>query len=160
MKKGIVIFSICICVFFICSGCEKKTEKQTEQQIEQRTAGENGLVTMSAALTEDKETTLVCTIFNKTEKDIVIGEEYSLQVLKDKSFVDVPLLPEAGGNGLVAQNILSGREYSYRAYIEHSYGDLEAGCYRIIKEYTNKEEGSQKKEDASKETVSAEFDLP
>lgn len=150
MKNGIVIFVICICALFICSGCEK--EKQT--------AGEDGLVTMSATLTEDDSTTLVCTIFNKTEKDIVIGEEYYLQVLKDKSFVDVPLLPEAGGFDLLSRDILSGYEYSYRAYIEKNYGDLEAGRYRIVKEYTNKEEGSQKKENASKETVSAEFDLP
>lgn len=136
--------------FFICSGCEK--EKQT--------AGENGLVTMSATLTEDNSTTLVCTIVNKTKKDIVIGEEYYLQVLKDKFFVDVPLLPEAGAFNLLSRDILSGDEYSYRAYIEKNYGDLEAGHYRIVKEYTNKEKGSQKKENASKETVSAEFDLP
>ena len=82
MKKSIVFFAICISVFFICSGCEK-TEKKT--------TGEDGLVTMSAALTEDNNTTLECTIVNKTKKDIVVGEEYSLQVLKDKSFVDVPL---------------------------------------------------------------------
>lgn len=156
MKKGIVIFAICICAFFICSGCEKKTEKQTEEQ----TAGEDGLVTMSADLTEDDSTTLACTIVNKTKKDIMIGEEYSLQVLKDKSFVDVPLLPEAAAFNLLGINILSGEEYSDRVYIEHNYGDLEAGHYRIVKEYTNKEKGSQKKENASKETVSAEFDLP
>ena len=150
MKNGIVIFVICICVFFTCSGCEN--EKQT--------AGEDGLVTMSATLTEDNSTTLVCTIVNKTQKDIVIGEEYYLQVLKDKSFVDVPLLPEAGAFNLLSRDILSGHEYSYRAYIEKNYGDLEAGRYRIVKEYTNKEKGSQKKENASKETVSAEFDLP
>lgn len=89
-----------------------------------------------------------------------IGEEYYLQVLKDKSFVDVPLLPEAGAFNLVNWDILSGEEYSYRAYIEHNYGDLEAGRYRIVKEYTNKEKGSRKKENAGKETVSAEFDLP
>lgn len=152
MKNGIVIFVICICVFFICSGCEKKTEKQT--------AGEDGLVTMSAALTEDNSTTLVCTIFNKTKKDIVIGEEYSLQVLKGKSFVDVPLLPEAGAFDLLSRDILPGDEYSYRAYIEHNYGDLDAGRYRIVKEYASKEKGSRKKENASKETISAEFDLP
>ena len=117
MKKGIVIFAICIFAFCICSGCGKKTEKQTE------TAGKDGLVTMSADLTEDDSTTLACTIVNKTKKDIMIGEEYSLQVLKDKSFVD------------------------------------EAGRYRIVKEYTNEEKGSRKKENAGKETVSAEFDL-
>ena len=150
MKNGIVIFVICICVCFICSGCEN--EKQT--------AGEDGFVTMSATLTEDNSTTLVCTIVNKTKKDIVIGEEYYLQVLKDKSFVDVPLLPEAGAFNFLSRDILSGDEYSYRAYIEENYGDLETGRYRIVKEYTNKEKGSQKKENASKEVVSAEFDLP
>lgn len=150
MKKGIVIFVICICVSFICSGC--KNEKQT--------AGEDGLVTMSAALIEDNSTTLECTIFNNTKKDIVIGEEYYLQVLKDKSFIDVPLLPEAGAFNLLSRDILSGQEYSFRAYIEKNYGELEAGRYRIVKEYTNKEKGSQEKENASKETVSAEFDLP
>ena len=66
---------------------------------------------MSAALTEDNSTTLVCTIFNKTKKDIVIGEEYSLQVLKGKSFVDVPLLPEAGAFDLLSRDILPGDEY-------------------------------------------------
>ncbi|RKI42794.1 hypothetical protein D7V86_04745 [bacterium D16-51] len=152
MKKGIVVFVICIFSFFTCFGCEKKTEKQP--------AGEDGLVTMSAVLTEDNSTTLVCTIFNKTKKDIVIGEEYSLQVLKDKTFVDVPLLPEAGAFNLLSRDILSGDEYSYRAYIEHNYGDLEAGRYRIVKEYVNKEKGSREKVNASKETVSAEFDLP
>lgn len=152
MKKGIVIIVICICVCFICSGCEKEKEKQT--------AGEDGLVTMSAALTEDDSTTLECTIFNKTQNVIEFGEEYSLQVLKDKSFVDVPLLPEAGGFNLLSRYILSGQEYSYRAYIEKNYGGLEKGRYRIVKEYTNKEEGSQKKENAGEETVTAEFDLP
>ena len=39
------------------------------------------------------------------------------------------------------------------------YGDLETGHYRIVKEYTNKEKGSEEKENTSKETVSAEFDL-
>lgn len=150
MKKGIVIFAICICVFFLCSGC--KNEKQT--------AGEDGLVTMRATLTEDSRTTLECTIFNKTEKDIMIGEEYYLQVFKDNSFTDVPLLPEAAGFNLAGINILAGQEYSYRAYIEKNYGDLGAGRYRIVKEYTDKENGSQKKENTSKETVSAEFDLP
>lgn len=153
MKKGIVIFAICIFAFCICSGCGKKTEKQTE------TAGKDGLVTMSADLTEDDSATLACTIVNKTKKDIMIGEEYSLQVLKDKSFVDVPRLPEAAAFNLLGINILSGEEYSYRVYIEHNYGDLEAGRYRIVKEYTNEEKGSQKKENAGKETVSAEFDL-
>lgn len=152
MKKGIVIVAICICVFFTCFGCEKKTEKKT--------AGEDGSVTMSATLTEDDKTTLECTIVNKSKKDIVTGEEYSLQVLEDKSFVDVPLLPEAGAFNLVSMDILSGNEYSFRAYIEEKYGDLEAGRYRIVKEYTNKEKGSQKEENADKETVSAEFDLP
>lgn len=65
MKKGIVIFLICMC-FFTCFGCEKKTQKQT--------AGEDGLVTMRAVLTEDNNSTLECTIFNKTQKDIVIGD--------------------------------------------------------------------------------------
>ncbi len=152
MKKGLVIFIICICGFFICSGCGKETERQT--------AGENGLVTMSATLTEDNDTTLVWTIINQTEKDIEIGEEYYLQVLKDKSFVDVPRLPEAAAFNLLSRDILSGREYSDRVSIEHEYGELESGRYRIVKEYTNKEKGSQKKENASEETVSAEFDLP
>lgn len=150
MKKNLFIIVICICVSFICSGC--KNEKQTD--------GEDGLVTMSVALTEDNSTTLECTIVNKTKKDIVIGEEYYLQVLKDKSFVDVPLLPEAGAFDLLSRDILAGQEYSFRAYIEKNYGELEAGRYRIVKEYRNKEKGSQEKEHASKETVSAEFDLP
>ena len=150
MKKGIVIFLLCMWVI-TCLGCEKKTQKQT--------AGEDGLVTMSAVLTEDNNTTLKCTIFNKTQKDIVIDEEYYLQVLKGKSFVDVPLLPKAGGFNLVSIDVLSGDEYSYRAYIEKNYGDLEAGHYRIVKEYTNKDNGSQKEENAGKEFVSAEFDL-
>lgn len=156
MKKGIIIFALCICVVFTCFGCEKNTEKQTEEQ----TAGEDGMVSMSAALTEDSSTTLAYTIFNKTENDIVMGEEFTLQVLKDKSFVDVPLLDGDRAYNLVAINISSGEEYSDRVPIEDSYGDLEAGRYRIVKEYTNKEKGSQKKESASKETVSAEFDLP
>ena len=164
MKNGIVIFVLCICAFFICSGCGRKTEKQTaaEKQItvEKQTAGEDGLVTMSAALTEDNDTTLVWTIINKTKKDIMIGEVYTLQVLKDKSFVDVPRLPEAAGFNLLGRDILSGQEYSDRVDIEHNYGDLEAGRYRIVKEYTNNEKGSQKKENADEETVSAEFDLP
>lgn len=151
MKKGIVIFLICMC-FFTCFGCEKKTQKQT--------AGEDGLVTMGAVLTEDNNSTLECTIFNKTQKDIVIGDEYYLQVLKGKSFIDVPLLPEAGGFNLVSIDVLSGDEYSYRAYIEKNYGDLEAGHYRIVKEYTNKDSGNLKEENVGKEIVSAEFDLP
>lgn len=149
MKNGIAIFAMCICAFFICSGCGN--EKQT--------AGEDGQVTMSAALTEDDSITLECIIFNNTEKDIVIGDEYDLQVLKDGSFADVQPLPEAGAFNLLSRDILSGHEYSYRADIEKNYGDLEAGRYRIVKEYTNKEKDSQKKDDASKETVSAEFDL-
>ena len=128
--------------------------------VRKRKANSWGLVTMSATLTEDNSTTLVCTIVNKTKKDIVIGEEYYLQVLKDKSFVDVPLLPEAGAFNLLSRDIISGDEYSYRANIEKNYGNLEAGRYRIVKEYTNKEKGSQERENASKETVSAEFDLP
>jgi hypothetical protein len=155
-KKGIAFLVICICIFSICSGCGKNAEEQTEKQ----TVGEDGLVTMSATVTEDDSTTLSCTIVNKTKKDISIGEEYSLQVLKDKSFVDVPLLPDAGAFDLISTDILSGEEYSYRAYIETNYGDLEKGRYRIVKEYTNKEEGGQKEENAGKETVYAEFDLP
>lgn len=111
-------------------------------------------------LTKDNDTTLVWTIINKTEKDIEIGEEYYLQVLKDKSFVDVPRLPEAAAFNLLSRDILSGREYSDRVSVEHEYGELESGRYRIVKEYTNKEKGSQKKENASEEKVSAEFDLP
>ena len=90
----------------------------------------------------------------------MIGEEYYLQVLKDKSFVNVPLLPEAGAFNLLSRDILSGDEYSYRVYIEKNYGVLEAGRYRIIKEYTNKKKGSRKKGNENKETVMAEFDLP
>ncbi len=156
MKKGIVIFALCMCVVFTCFGCEKKTEKQTEEQ----TAGEDGMVSMSATLTDDSSTTIVYTIFNKTENDIVIGEEVTLQVLKDKSFVDVPLLDGDRAYNLLAINISSGEEYSDRVPLEDSYGDLEAGRYRIVKEYANKEQDGQKKENASKETVSAEFDLP
>ena len=48
----------------------------------------------------------------------MIGEEYYLQVLKDKSFVNVPLLPEAEAFNLLSRDILSGDEYSYRVYIE------------------------------------------
>lgn len=163
MKRGMVIFVVCICVFFICSGCGRKPEKQTageDDLVAMSTAGADGLVTMSAALTENDSTTLVCTIVNKIEKDIVIGEKYQLQVLKDESFADVPRLPEAEGFNLLSRDILSGHEYSYRVDIEHNYGDLEAGRYRVVKEYTNKEEDSQKTENVSKETVSAEFDLP
>lgn len=149
MKKGIVILGMCLFVM-TCVGCEKKTQNQA--------AAEDGVVTMRADLTEDDSTTVDCTIFNKTDKDIAIGEEYGLQVLDGKSFVDVPLLPEAGGFNLVSTDISSGEEYSYRAYIEKNFGDLEKGHYRIVKEYTDKD--SQKKEDTEKETVSAEFDLP
>jgi hypothetical protein len=152
MKKVIVFWGVCLCVFFICSGCGKKTEEQN--------VGKDGEVTMSATVTEDDNTTLKCTIVNKTKKDITIGEEYSLQVLKDKSFVDVPLLPDAGAFDLISTDILSGEEYSYRAYIETNYGDLEKGHYRIVKEYTNKGDDSQKKENTDKMTVAAEFDLP
>ncbi len=150
---GAILLSLAAaCLFLICFGCEKKTEEQTVR--------EDGLVTMRAEITEDDRITFVCTIVNKTKKDIMIGEEYHLQVLKGKSFVDVQPLPEAGAFNLSSIDILSGQEYSYRAYIEDNYGDLEAGRYRIVKEYTNKEKGSQKKENAGKETVSAEFDLP
>lgn len=82
-----------------------------------------------------------------------------MQVLKGKSFIDVPLLPESGGFNLVSIDVLSGDEYSYRAYIEKNYGDLEAGHYRIVKEYTNKDSGNLKEENVGKEIVSAEFDL-
>lgn len=54
---------------------------------------------------------------------------------------------------------MSGDEYSYRVYIENSYWDLETGRYRIVKEYANKEKDGQEKENAGKETISAEFDL-
>ena len=102
---------------------------------------------MSAVLTEDDSTTVECTIINKTKKDIVTGEEYSLWVLKEKSFVEVPLLPEAGGFNLSSKDILSGDEYSFRAYIEKYYGKLEAGHYRIVKEYTDKEKDGKKDTD-------------
>lgn len=151
MKKGIAVFLICIWAF-VCFGCGKETHEPT--------AGEEGLVTMTAVLTEDEETTLECTIFNKTLKDITTGDMYCLQVLKGKSFIDVPLLPESGGFNLISRIILSGDEYSYRAYIEGNYGDLEAGHYRIVKEYTIKESDNPEKENADKERVSAEFDLP
>lgn len=148
VKKNIVILAICMGVSFSCAGCT--SEKQTAGK---QTVAKDGAVTMRAVLTEDDSTTVECTIVNKTKKDIVTGEEYSLQVLKDKSFVDVPLLPEAGGFNLSSKDILSGDEYSFRAYIEKYYGELEAGHYRIVKEYTDKEK------DTDKETISAEFDL-
>ncbi|MBU5479444.1 hypothetical protein KQI69_09540 [Eubacterium sp. MSJ-13] len=74
-------------------------------------------------------------------------------------FIVVTILPEAGAFDLLSIDILQGQEYSFRAYIEKNYGDLEEGHYRIVKEYTDKEKGSKEKENASKETVSAEFDL-
>ena len=49
-----------------CVGCEKKPQNQA--------AAEDGVVTMRADLTEDDSTTVDCTIFNKTDKDIAIGE--------------------------------------------------------------------------------------
>lgn len=151
MKKVIVLLGICLCTFLICSGCEKKTEEQT--------IGKDGEVSMSATVTEDDNTTLKCTIVNKTSKDITIGEEYSLQVLKDESFVDVPLSPDAGSFNLESIDVSAGEEYTYRAYIGANYGDLEAGHYRIVKEYTNKGDDSQSEDNADKETVAAEFDL-
>lgn len=151
-KNYAAVFIVCMSVVLGFSGCAEKAEKQP--------SGKAGLVTMSVALTEDDRTTLNCTVFNKTSKDIVIGEAYSLQVLKDKAFVDVSTLPDAGAFNLQSINILSGNDYSYRAYIEDNYGKLESGHYRIVQEYTNKEKGSTGKESKSKETVSAEFDLP
>lgn len=151
-KRAIKIFAICICALFICSGCEGETEKQT--------AGEDGLVTMSAALTEDETVIVTSTIFNKTEKDIETGEEYTLEVLKDGSFVEVPRLNSVAFNlGLI--HILSGDERSYRVDIGRMYGDLAAGRYRIVKKYwvRNREKGSRKKGNTDKETVTAEFDL-
>lgn len=152
VKKNIVVLAICMGFSLCCTGCT--SEKQTAGK---QTFGKDGAVTMRAVLTEDDSITVECTIVNKTKKDIVTGEEYSLQVLKDKSFVDVPLLPEAGGFNLSSKDILSGDEYSFRAYIEKYYGELEAGHYRIVKEYTDKEKDGKK--DTEKETVSAEFDL-
>lgn len=145
VKKNIIILAICMGATFCCSGCTSKKQ----------TIAKDGAVTMSAVLTEDDSTTVECTIINKTKKDIVTGEEYSLWVLKDKSFVEVPLLPEAGGFNLSSKDILSGDEYSFRAYIEKYYGKLEVGHYRIVKEYTEKDG----KKDTDKENVSAEFDL-
>lgn len=160
MKNGIVIFVICICAFFICSGCGRETEKQIVA--EKQTAGEDGLVTMSATLTKDDGTILEYTIINKIEKDIMTGEMYTLQVLKDKSFVDVPRLPDAAKFNLVGIIISSGQKYSDKIDIGHNYGDLEAGCYRIVKEYEyrSEEKGSWKKENTDEETVTAEFVLP
>jgi len=148
VKRAIKIFAICICALFICSGCEGETEKQI--------AGEDGLVTMSAALTEDETAIVAGTIFNKTEKDIETGEEYTLQVLKDGSFVDVPRLNSVAFD-LVAIGILSGDERSYRIDIGRAYGDLEAGRYRIVKKYWDR--NSRKEQNAAEETVTAEFDL-
>ncbi len=163
MKKSIVIFAICICVFFLCSGCGKEIERQAAgsgKETEKQKAGEDGLVTMSAELAEDEKNTIVTgIIFNKTEKDIETGEEYTLQVLKDKSFVDVPPLNSLAWN-LAAIEILSGRERSYRIDIGHVYGDLEAGRYRIVKKYWDRENRKQKDRDSYEKTVTAEFDLP
>ncbi len=151
-KRAIKIFAICIFALFICSGCGGETEKQT--------AGEDGLVTMSAALTEDEAAIVTGTIFNKTEKDIETGEEYTLEVLKDGFFVEVPRLNSVAFD-LAAIYILSGDERSYRIDIGRMYGDLEEGRYRIVKKYwdRNREKGSRKKGNADKETVTAEFDL-
>lgn len=90
----------------------------------------------------------------------MIGEEYVLQVLKDKTFVDVPLCPEGGAFNLLGIVILSGQEYSCKAYIQDHYGDLKTGHYQIVKEYTIQEKGHRKRENTSKEKVLAEFDLP
>lgn len=152
MKRAIKIFAICICALFICSGCGREAEKQT--------AGEDGLVTMSAALVEDEPTIVTGTIFNKTEKDIETGEEYTLQVLKDGSFVDVPRLRSVAFN-LVAIPILSGEERSYRIDIGRAHGDLEAGRYRVVQKYWDegRKKGSGKEENTDEETVTAEFDL-
>lgn len=148
MKKSILMLIMCMCML-ACFGCGKKTKKPT--------SGVEGQVTMSAELTGDESMTLECTIFNKTSKDIVTGEEYSLQVLQGKSFVDVPLI--TGAFNLVSIDILAGEEYGYRAYIEKNYGKLDAGHYRIVKEYTIKGDDSEQTNDDTKETVSAEFDL-
>lgn len=43
--------------------------------------------------------------------------------------------------------------------IEKNYGKLDAGHYRIVKEYTIKGDDSEQTNDDTKETVSAEFDL-
>ncbi len=115
---------------------------------------------MSAALTEDETAIVEGAIFNKTEKDIETGEEYTLEVLKDGSFVEVPRLNSVAFNlGLI--QILSGDESSYRIDIGRAYGDLEAGRYRIVQKYwvRNKEKGSRKEGNADEETVTAEFDL-
>lgn len=147
MKKRILMIILCMCML-VCLGCDKKTKKQS--------SGVEGQVTMNVELTGDDSMTLECTIFNKTTNDIVTGEEYSLQVLQGKSFVDVPLI---GGFNLESINISAGEEYGYRAYIEHDYGKLETGHYRIVKEYTVKKDDSEKADGAVEETVSAEFDL-
>ena len=115
-KRAIKIFAICICALFICSGCGGETEKQT--------AGEEGLVTMSAALTEDETAIVEGAIFNKTEKDIETGEEYTLEVLEDGSFVEVPRLNSVAFNlGLIY--ILSGHfnssEHYYTALLVFLY---------------------------------------
>lgn len=150
MKKRILALVMCLCMF-ACLGCDKETKKQT--------AAVDGQVTMSADLTGDDSTTLECTIYNKTSKDIVTSEEYSLQVLQGQSFEDVSLLSGAGAFNLESIDIRAGEEYGYRAYIEKNYGELKAGHYRIVKEYTVKGDDSEKADDAAKETVSAEFDL-
>lgn len=152
MKKGIILFLLCLCMVN-CLGCEKQEKEQTKQQ--EQIVGLDGLVTMSAELTEDESITLNCTIFNKTDKDISTGVSYTLQVLDGDSYIDVPLLPDAGGFDLNAMIVSAGKERNYRVYIENNYGDLEKGHYKIIKEYSVGGSNNQEKE-----SVLAEFDLP
>lgn len=167
MRKKIIILAVSICVFSLCYGCGVKTDAQLGEkknvgtENEKQTVGVDGLVTMSAELTEDEVSAVKCIIYNKTKKKIETGENYSLQALKDGSFVDLKSLPGHAYN-LELLGIDPGRELSYKADIGYSYGDLPAGRYRIVKKYRYASEGKDAQEDDAKgeETVTEEFDLP
>ena len=99
-----MILAISICVFFLCCGCGIKTNEQLGEkknvgtENKEQTVGVDGLVTMSAELTGDEVPAVTGIIYNKTKKKIETGEGYSLQVLKDDSFVDLTPLPGYGFN--------------------------------------------------------------
>ncbi len=177
MKK--VLLFLCLCLTFLCSGCNKDNEsnKRSEGNINMENAQNKNIPsedipaadadsinkTKSSISQNEIENTdlvessigvlssseLTITYKNKTTNILSYGKGYILQIENEEEWIDIPTVTGIGWKD-VSLNLEADGIFEDVINLNQLFGELKGGHYRIIKEMSM---------ETSKIKVTAEFDI-
>ncbi|WP_404407996.1 immunoglobulin-like domain-containing protein [Jeotgalibacillus malaysiensis] len=160
MKKVFLIFSSCIIIYTILSGCQHLSEKPANELDLKPTSYKN-LNTLDGVFMSKKAGTLspsgMTVLFeNQSKKDIVYGADYLLKEKIDGQWYELPVIIEGDyGFTSIGYELPPSSTQEWEVDWTGFYGELEKGEYRLIKSILD----FRKAGDYDKYWVSVEFEI-